>query len=68
VVVKMQEIKYNEKLLLTVKEACIYSGIGENKLRELLNSPNCSFLLINGNKKLVKRSKFETWLNSCEII
>jgi hypothetical protein len=62
----MEEVKLSEKLLLNVNEASEYSGIGHSKMREILNTPNCPFLIMNGIKKLVKRKQFEEWLETQE--
>ena len=53
-----------EKTTLTIREAAEYSNIGINKLSEMLNSPNCTFVLYVGNKKLVKRKAFEEYLKN----
>ena len=58
-----------QKLNLTVKEAAEYSGIGENKIYELLNSPNCTFVLYVGEKKkLIKRKQFEDFISKSTIL
>ena len=44
-----------EKVNLTLEEAAIYFGIGQNKLRELTNSDNCPYVIWCGNKRLIKR-------------
>jgi len=51
-----------EKTNLTVEEASIYSGVGANKLREMTNDPHCPFVLWVGNKRLIKRKKFDAYL------
>lgn len=54
-----------EKLNLTVEEAAAYSNIGIGKIRELLNDPNCPFILRIGiGKKLVKRKEFEKFVSA----
>lgn len=53
-----------EKINLTVQEAAEYSGIGINRIKELSNNENCPFVLWVGNKRLIKRKKFETYLDS----
>lgn len=50
------------KTTLTVEEAEIYSGIGKAKIREISNSDDCSFVLWNGNKRLIKRKLFDEYL------
>lgn len=58
-----------EKYLLTVSEAECYFNIGEKKIRKLVDEyqgSDCDFFLHNGVKLLIKREKFEAFLN--EII
>ena len=52
-----------EKIALTIDEASAYSSIGENTLREILNAPDCPFVLFVGNRKLVKRKEFEKYIS-----
>lgn len=56
------------KLNLTIEEAAAYSGLGDKKLRELVKSPKCPFVLKNGNKYLIKREKFEKWIENIEFV
>ena len=57
-----------EKMNLTVEEAAAYSNIGINKIDEMSKSPNCSFVLYIGRKKLIKRKEFEQYIaKSVEI-
>ena len=51
-----------EKVNLTLEEAAIYFGIGQNKLRELTNSDNCPSVSWCGNKRLIKRRLFTEYL------
>lgn len=53
-----------EKSNLTLEEAAIYSNIGINKIREISNSNNCPFVLWIGNKRLIKRRKFDEFIES----
>lgn len=50
-----------EKLNLTIEEAVIYSNIGENKLRKLIEQKDCPFVMFVGNKRIIKRKEFEKW-------
>ena len=61
-------IPIENKLLLTIREAAVYSNIGINKIDSLLKMPNCSFVLYVGTKKLVKRKEFEEYISSRLII
>lgn len=58
---KYSEIPIWEKLNLTIEEAAMYSNIGENKLRKLVENANCPFVIFNGNKRIIKRKEFEEW-------
>lgn len=49
-------------LLLSVKEAAKYSGLGVNKIREISDDKKCAFVIWNGNKRMIKRKEFEKWL------
>ena len=57
-----QEVPIPEKLLLTIKEASIYSNIGINRIDSMLREDGCPFVLFVGSKKLVKRREFEAYL------
>lgn len=59
-----EKIPICQKLNLTLKEAAEYSNIGINRLTALTNDVNCSFVLFVGNKRLIKRQKFEEYINS----
>ena len=50
---------------LTIEEAARYYHIGEGKLRTLIDAhPNEDFYVMNGNRALIKREKFERYLES----
>lgn len=53
-----------DKANLTLDEAASYFNIGVNKLRELSNSPDCEFVLWVGSKRLIKRKKLESFIDS----
>ena len=57
----MIEIPIWEKSNLTLEEAAAYSGIGINKLRKMLDSENCPFVLWIGSKRLIKRRKLDEY-------
>lgn len=59
----MIEIPIWEKSNLTIEEAAVYSGIGRNKLRELTESETCTFVLWIGTKRLIKRRKFDEFID-----
>lgn len=57
-----KEVPIWEKSNLTLDEASAYSGIGINKLRALSDERNCTFVLWNGSKRLIKRKKLDEYL------
>lgn len=60
---KKYEVPIWEKSTLSLEEAVAYSGIGIHKLRQLTDAKNCSFVLWNGNKRLIKRKKFDEYID-----
>lgn len=58
-----KEVPIWEKSNLTLEEASAYSGIGINKLRKLSDEKDCSFVLWNGSKRLIKRKKLDEYIN-----
>lgn len=62
-------VPIGEKYSLTIKEASRYFGIGENKLRRLAaEKPTASWVILNGNRILIKRRQFEKILDSTDAI
>ena len=57
-----------EKRNLKLEEASEYFGIGISKIRELSNQENCDFVLWIGTKRLIKRIKFEQYLDAAKSI
>lgn len=51
-----------QKVNLTIDEAAAYFGVGKNKIREVSDSDNCNFVLWVGKKRLIKRKRFEKYL------
>lgn len=60
----MKEVPIWEKSNLTVEEAAAYSGIGINKIKEISNGENCPFVLWIGNKRLIKRKRFDAYIDN----
>lgn len=63
-----QHIPIKDKINLTIKEASLYSNIGEKTIRMLLREKSCPFLLKIGTKQLIKRVEFEKYLNNKHFI
>ena len=55
-------IAVGDKYMLTIKEASNYFSIGEKKLRRLAEEHTGDFAVINGNRYLIIRTKFEQFL------
>jgi len=62
-------VPISEKYTLTIKEASRYFGIGENKLRRLANeNMSSNWIILNGNRVLIKRKQLEKILDSQDQI
>ena len=59
---KVLKVSIPEKIILTVKEASAYSGIGTNTIYRLLSNPDCPFLIYIGKSKRIKRKAFEEYI------
>jgi len=71
---KKNEIQQNtipvwKRYALTVTEAAEYYHIGENKLRMIADEhPEADFIIMNGNRILIKRQKFEEYLDRATVV
>ena len=66
-----KKIRLCEKYLLSINEATEYFGIGEKKLRYLIDNhinDDNSFIIRNGNKYLISRKRFEQYIDRCSTI
>ena len=62
-------VRICEKYALTVAEAAVYFGIVEKKLRSMIEDYSHMGLFIqNGVKYMIKRQKFEAFLNEVSVI
>jgi hypothetical protein len=58
-----------KRYTLTINEAAEYYHIGETKLRNLVDSyPDAGFAILNGNRVLIKRFKFEQFLDEATAL
>lgn len=60
----MNDIPIWRKANLTIEEAAIYSGIGQNKLRDLTEADDCPFVLWIGSKRLIKRKMLDKYMST----
>uniref|UniRef100_UPI004055FD50 excisionase n=1 Tax=Acetatifactor sp. TaxID=1872090 RepID=UPI004055FD50 len=64
-----ERIRICEKYNLTISEASEYFNIGEKKLRQLVQeNAAADFILNNGVKVLIKRVKFEQFIDETSSI
>lgn len=59
---KYEVVPIWKRALLTMEEAAAYTGIGINHLRNLTRDENCGFVIYVGNRRMIKRKKFEEYL------
>lgn len=58
-----------EKFTLSIKEAAAYFNIGENKIRTIANNNReADWVLWNNTKVLIKRQKFEKYIDGLNCI
>lgn len=55
-------VPVSEKYLLTIKEAAAYFGIGEKRIRFLVQS-NSDLGIMNGDRRMVNRKRFEKYID-----
>ena len=64
-----REIPVWKRYALTITEAANYYHIGEAKLRILVdNPPNADFAMLTGIRVLIKRKKFEKFLDEATAL
>jgi len=51
-----------DKILLSVKEICEYTGWGETKVRSILNKKDSTFTVRYGNRLYAHKILFDNWL------
>ncbi len=62
-------VPIKDKLNLTIEEAAAYSGISETVLRNRISEKNnYDFIFMNGTKTLIKRKRFEQFLDRVDAI
>lgn len=67
--IKRDIIPVWKRYVLTIEEAANYYHIGENKLRMIADEhPEADFVIMNGNRILFKRQKFEDFLDNTTVV
>lgn len=63
------DVPISQKYALNVKEAVSYFGIGEKKIRRIIEANlDSGMILQNGAKYLIKREMFAAWLDTITSI
>lgn len=63
------QVPIKDKFCLTIDEAAVYFNIGEKKLRKIVSENlDSDFVIQNGVKYLIKRKRFESFLNEISAI
>ena len=57
-------ISLDKKALLNVKEMMLYTGWGENAVRDELNHPRCNYVVRKGNRLYANRKLLDKYLDS----
>ena len=65
---KSETYPLHQRLLLSITETALYSGIGMQKVKELTEKEDCDFVLQNGNKTMIKREEFEAYIRQMKRI
>ena len=54
-----------EKVLLTLKEVCDYTGLGKTKVREILKREDSPFTVRIGNRLYANKELLDKYLEKC---
>lgn len=57
-------ISLEHKALLNVREMMLYTGWGENTVRDELNHPRCNYVVRKGNRLYANRRLLDKYLDS----
>lgn len=64
-----KDIPIWEKYALTIREAAQYFHVGEKKLRQIVDeNPDSEFVIKLGNRSMIKRKNFESYLDRANVI
>lgn len=65
----MRDIPYWERYMLTIREAAEYFHIGEKKMRQIVEeNEGADFIVMNGNRTMIKRKCFEQFLDRATAV
>lgn len=58
-------IPFGNRYVLSVEEASLYFRIGQTKLKAMIDQePTAEYILWNGNRALIKRKRFEEFIDN----
>lgn len=58
-------IPFWKRYVMSVEEASLYFRIGQTKLRAMIDQePTAEYILWNGNRALIKRKRFEEFIDN----
>lgn len=60
----VEKIPIKDKVLLTINEAAEYIGVGHTAIRKFIDGREDEFCVLVGNRKLIKREKFEKYIKN----
>lgn len=63
-----EEVPLWHRQNLTIEEAVAYMGIGRDTLYRLINQENCDFSLKIGKRSMIKRKRFEDYIEKMSSI
>ena len=64
-----QTVPIYEKVTLTIREAAEYFHIGENRMRRIVEeNPYADYIIMNGNRVMIKRKVFEKYIDESSTI
>ncbi|MDO4206923.1 MAG: excisionase [Lachnospiraceae bacterium] len=59
-----EQISIKDKVLITINEAAEYIGVGHTAIRKFIDGREDEFCVLVGNRKLIKREKFEKYIKN----
>ncbi|UZT82397.1 excisionase [Caproicibacterium sp. BJN0003] len=59
---KRYEVPIWHKTNLSIEEAVAYTGLGRDKLYQMTNKEDCPFVLWVGERRMIKRMKFDEYI------
>ena len=66
---QIREVPLCEKYTLSIREAAEYFGIGQKRIRRIISfDPTADFIITVGNRRQIKRIKFEEYIDVATCI